>query len=276
MITGLHHVAVVVRSADAALGFFRDTMGLEVTKDEVVEAMGIRGVLMPLGENEIELIEPTRPDTGVARYLESRGERLHHLAFSTDDIAGELARLRGLGVELVDQEPREGLTGMVAFIHPKAMHGVLIELVQPPAGAHGEPARSAAKGIDHLAILVADYAAARATWSNVLGLEVTNEIRGEGRPNIVAQVPVGQCMIELISAAKPDSPLVQRIADQGEGANSMVAIEVKDMAAQLEKYRAAGKTPPDAAPGPLPHSITSTIPADQCFGLGVQLIEYGH
>ena len=131
MITGLHHVAVLVRSADAALGFFRDTMGLEVSKDEVVPEMGIRGVLLPLGENEIELIEPTTPDTGVARYLESRGERLHHLAFSTDDIAGELARLKAAGVELVDQEPRKGLAGMICFLHPRASRGVLTELATP-------------------------------------------------------------------------------------------------------------------------------------------------
>ena len=272
MITGLNHVAVVVRDADASLGFFRDTMGLAVTKDEVVDEMGIRGVLMPLGENEIELIQPTTPDTGVMRYLDTKGERLHHLAFSTDDIVGELARLKAAGVEVVDQEPREGLTGMVAFLHPKSMHGVLIELVQPPADAH----ISTAKGIDHLAVLVSDYPAARATWERVLGLKVVNEIRPEGRGTVIAQVPIGQCMVELISPASPDSPMVQRLADMGEGASSMVAIEVPDIAGELAKYRAAGKTPPDAAPGPLPHSVTSTIPAAQCFGLGVQLIEYGH
>ena len=272
MITGLHHIALLVRSADAALGFYRDTMGLTVSKDEVVPAMGIRGVLLPLGENEIELIEPTEAGTGVARYLETRGERLHHLAFATDDIARELARLKALGVELVDQEPREGLTGMVAFLHPRALGGVLVELVQPPPGTHA----STAKGIDHLAVLVSDYAAARETWRRVLGLEVTNEIRAPGRATVIAQVPAGQCMIELISPATPDSPLVQRIADAGEGASSMVAIEVKDMAAQIARYRAAGKTLPDAAPGALPYSVTTTISADQCFGLGVQLIEYGH
>ena len=71
MIDRLHHVGVVVRDADAALGFYRDVMGLEVAVDEVVEEQGVRGVLLPLGENEIELLEPVRPDTGVARYLET-------------------------------------------------------------------------------------------------------------------------------------------------------------------------------------------------------------
>src|SRR3546814_10135836 len=89
---------------------------------------------------EIELLEPTRDDTGVARFLESRGETLHHICFNTDDIEGELARLKGLEVDLIDETPRDGLAGKVAFIHPKAMHGVLIELAMPPAGAHVSPA----------------------------------------------------------------------------------------------------------------------------------------
>ena len=87
MIDRVHHVGVVVRSVDAALGFYRDVMGLEVAADQVLEEQGVRGVLLSVGENEIELLEPVRDDTGVARYLESRGETLHHICFRTDDIA---------------------------------------------------------------------------------------------------------------------------------------------------------------------------------------------
>lgn len=270
MIDHIHHVAVVVHSADAALGFFRDVMGLRVVVDRVVEEQGVRGVLLALGENEIELLEPTRDDTGVARYLASRGQTLHHICFSTDDIEGELARLKGLGVDLIDQAPRDGLAGRIAFIHPKAMHGVLIELAQPPAGAH----TSTEKGFDHVAATVADYAAARATWKRVIGLEVAHEIRPEGRGMVIAQLPSGQCMIELIAPDGPDSPFAQRIAAEGERAASMVAIAVPDLAAAIARYRAAGITLPDATPGALPHSVTSTIPAEQAFGLAIQLIQF--
>lgn len=136
MIDKIHHVGVVVPDADEALGFFRDVMGLEVTEDRTIEQQGVRGVLLGVGENEIELLQPTRDDTGVARYLESKGATLHHICFRTDDINAELDRLKGQGVELIDETPRDGLAGQIAFIHPKSAHGVLVELAQPPEGAH--------------------------------------------------------------------------------------------------------------------------------------------
>jgi len=270
VIDRIHHVGIVVHSADDALGFFRDTLGLTVTEDRVVEEQGVRGVLLAVGENEIELLEPTRDDTGVARFLQSRGQTLHHICFNTDDVVAELARLKGLGVDLIDETPRDGLAGRIAFIHPKAMHGVLVELATPPAGGHV----SHDKGFDHLAVTVADYPAARATWKQNIGLEVTNEIRNEERGMLIAQLPSGQCMVELISATSPDSPLAARIAEQGERASSMVAIEVADIDAAVAKYRGKGLELPDPAPGALPNSRTSTISAEQAFGLAIQFIQF--
>jgi methylmalonyl-CoA/ethylmalonyl-CoA epimerase len=270
MIDKIHHVGVVLPDADAALGFFRDTMGLEVTEDRVIEEQGVRGVLLALGENEIELLQPTRDDTGVARYLESKGPTLHHICFQTDDVNAELARLKAAGVELIDEEPRDGLAGRIAFIHPKSAHGVLIELAQPPAGAH----TSTKKGFDHLAALVADLNAASATWKQLVGIEVTNEIRPEGRGMVIGQMPISQCVVELLAAESPDSPLQKRVEENGEGASSMVAIEVPDIDAEIARYRDAGLQLPDAAPGPLPDSVTTTISADQSFGLAIQLIQF--
>jgi methylmalonyl-CoA/ethylmalonyl-CoA epimerase len=267
----IHHVGVVLPDADEALGFYRDIMGLQVTEDRTIDEQGVRGVLLGVGENEIELLQPTRDDTGVARYLESRGPTLHHICFQTDDIDGELARLKAAGVELIDDEPRDGLAGRIAFIHPKAAHGVLIELAQPPEGSHV----SSEKGFDHLAATVADYAAAQATWKQLVDLEVVNEIRVEGRGMLIGQMPSGQCMIELLAAETEDSPMAQRIAENGEGPASMVAIEVPDIAAEIARYREAGIELPDAAPGPLPNSVTSTISPNQSFGLAIQLVQFG-
>ena len=156
MIGHIHHVGVVLPDADEALGFYRDTMGLTVTDDVTIEEQGVRGVLLGVGENEIELLQPTRDDTGVARYLDSRGPTLHHICFETDDIEGELERLKAANVDLIDEEPRDGIAGRIAFIHPQASHGVLIELAQTPDGSHVSPE----KGFDHLAMTVADYEAA--------------------------------------------------------------------------------------------------------------------
>ncbi|MEX2374231.1 MAG: methylmalonyl-CoA epimerase [Dehalococcoidia bacterium] len=270
MIDRIHHVGIVVHSADDALGFFRDTLGLTVTEDRVVEEQGVRGVLLALGENEIELLQPTRDDTGVARFLESRGETLHHICFNTDDVDAELARLKDLGIELIDETSRDGLAGRIGFIHPKAMHGVLVELATPPAGAHV----SHEKGFDHLAVTVADYETARNTWKQAIGLDVVNEIRPEGRDMLIAQMPSGQCMIELIAATSPDSPIAKRVAEEGERASSMVAIEVADLDAEVAKYRAKGFELPDPAVGPLPNSRTSRIDAAQSFGLAIQLIQF--
>ncbi len=270
MIDKIHHIGVVLPDADEALGFFRDVMGLEVTEDRTIEEQGVRGVLLSLGENEIELLQPTRDDTGVSRYLATKGPVLHHICFQTDDIRGELARLREQGVELIDDEPRDGLAGQIAFIHPTAAHGVLVELAQPPADAHQSPD----KGFDHLAMLVEDLEGASRTWEALIGYRVTNEIRAPLRGMVIGQMPVGQCVVELIWAESADSPISQRLAATGEGINSMVAIEVADIDSEIARYREAGYDLAGAAAGPLPDSVTSVISADQTFGLAIQLIEF--
>ena len=137
MLTKIHHVGVVVKSADEAMKFYRDALGLTVTADRVIEDQGVRGVLLEIGGSEIELLEPTRNDTGVARFLETRGEGMHHICFEFDDVDAELDAARGKGIELIDQKPRLGLAGMICFLHPKSNHGVLIEFATPLAEGHG-------------------------------------------------------------------------------------------------------------------------------------------
>jgi methylmalonyl-CoA/ethylmalonyl-CoA epimerase len=131
MLQKIHHVAVVVRDADQALGFYRDALGLHVTKDAVIDDQGVRGVLLECGEGEIELIQPVREDTGVARFLETRGEGLHHICFQTDDVASELEATKAKGIRVLDRAPRLGLAGMICFLHPAASTGVLVEYAQP-------------------------------------------------------------------------------------------------------------------------------------------------
>jgi methylmalonyl-CoA/ethylmalonyl-CoA epimerase len=131
MIKRVHHIGIVVRSLEEAYPFYRDALGLPLHKETTIEEQGVRAALLTLGDCEIELLEPIDPQGGVARFLERRGEGLHHICFETDDIEAELAGLKERGVELIDQQPRRGLAGLICFLHPRAHQGVLVELAQP-------------------------------------------------------------------------------------------------------------------------------------------------
>lgn len=132
--TRVHHVAIVVHNLEAALAFYRDRLRIPVDVVMPIPTDGVRIAFLPVGESNIELVEPTAPDTGVARFLDSRGEGFHHVCLQVDDIAAELERLADDGVELIDTAPRPGAEGPVAFIHPRACHGVLVELIEAPGG----------------------------------------------------------------------------------------------------------------------------------------------
>ncbi len=130
MIKKVHHVGVVVRDIEQAMGFYRDTLGLHVDKVETLHEQGVKAALLTLGDSEIELLEPVVSDTGVARYLERKGEGLHHICFEVDDVERDLQALKFKGTELIDQTTRIGLAGRICFLHPNAMDGALIELCQ--------------------------------------------------------------------------------------------------------------------------------------------------
>jgi methylmalonyl-CoA/ethylmalonyl-CoA epimerase len=131
MIDKIHHVGIAVHSLDEALKFYRDTLGLHVHAEDTVEDQGVRAALLTIGESEIELLEPTNPEANMAKFLERRGEGLHHICFQTPDVDGDLEALKQKDVALVDQQSRKGLAGMICFLHPKASRGVLVELATP-------------------------------------------------------------------------------------------------------------------------------------------------
>ena len=270
MIDLLHHVGIVVKDADRALSFYRDVVGLPVVADSVLDDQGVRAILLAVGENELEILSPTRSDTGVSRFLESRGETLHHLCFRTDDIAREIARLDEAGVELVDREPREGLAGRVAFLHPRAMRGVLVELAEPPPG--GE--ERCEKGFDHLSVRTRDLDEAALLWREVLGLGVARRVEVEEAGMVVGQVPVGRCRIDLVAPSRPDAPYARELERLGEGAEPRVALEVEDLAGEAARLRAAGVALDDAAQAATPGARVAAIPAERAFGVAVELTAY--
>lgn len=132
----IDHVAIAVQSIDGALAKYREALGLDVKEREIVASQKTEAALLPVGETSIELIEP-KGNEGLAKFLEKKGPGLHHIAVEVEGIEGALAFLKAAGVPLVDEAPRIGARGhKVAFLHPKATGGVLVELVEPVA-EHG-------------------------------------------------------------------------------------------------------------------------------------------
>jgi methylmalonyl-CoA epimerase len=128
----VHHVAIVVRDLDQALAFYRDALGLEVADRRQVPEEGVEIAFLPIGEGEIELLQPLTQEGGVARFLEKRGEGLHHICLALDDISAAMGRLEDAGARVLSEEPQVGADGTrYVFVHPKSAHGVLIELYEP-------------------------------------------------------------------------------------------------------------------------------------------------
>jgi methylmalonyl-CoA/ethylmalonyl-CoA epimerase len=134
MFRGIHHVAIAVRSLEATAGFYH-AFGLREGRRELVAEQGVQAALFPVGGGEIELLEPVNLTGGVAKFIERRGEGLHHVCFETEGVAQALERARTEGLALIDKAPRKGLAGTIAFLHPSTTHGLLVELAQPD---HGE------------------------------------------------------------------------------------------------------------------------------------------
>ena len=126
----IDHVGVAVNDIEAALAFFKKVFDVPDAQIELMEDQGVRATLIEVGQTRLELLEPTSPESGVGRFIERRGEGLHHLAFNVTDISGKLQTLKTLGVDLIDQTPREGLSGTIAFVHPRSVFGILTELVE--------------------------------------------------------------------------------------------------------------------------------------------------
>src|SRR5258706_6093926 len=131
MLKKIHHVGIVVRSLEEAYRFYQGTLGLHVHKTAEVKDQGVRAALLTCGHSEIELLEPIDLAGTVARFLDKRGEGLHHVCFESDDVEGDLEAARAKGLPLIDEKPRLGLAGRICFLHPKGTAGVLVEYAQP-------------------------------------------------------------------------------------------------------------------------------------------------
>jgi methylmalonyl-CoA epimerase len=135
LLTEIDHVAIAVNDLEAAIAFYRDTYGAEVCHREVVQSDGVEEALIKVADSYIQLLTPTRPDSPVAKYLERKGEGLHHVGYRVADCAAALEAVKASGGRAIDEAPRPGSRGTtVAFLHPKGGFGTLVELVEEGTG----------------------------------------------------------------------------------------------------------------------------------------------
>lgn len=130
MLTRIDHIGIVVESIDASLKTYCDSLGFTLLERRTVPEHLVEVAFLDAGNSALELLAPLDTTSGTARFLQNRGEGVHHICFAVDDIVATLAALRVQGMRLIDEQPRQGIHGLVAFVHPKATHGAMIELLQ--------------------------------------------------------------------------------------------------------------------------------------------------
>ncbi len=223
MMRRIHHVGIVVTRLAEAYRFYRETLGLPLLTEAVIPDQGVRAALLACGDTEIELLEPLAAAGSVGRFLAKRGEGLHHLCFDTPDINAALTMLKEKHVELIDRAPRPGLAGQIAFLHPKACCGVLVELAMPtesPEHAGASPVR-----LKRLVIGARDVKETTETFQSLFGFP---EVAMNGGPRTMLAVGRGALLIVP--------------AEEVGGTEGMVALSLvaEDFAALMAAFDRAG------------------------------------
>jgi methylmalonyl-CoA epimerase len=219
----IHHVGVVVRRLSEAYRFYRDVLGLPLLKEKTLADQRVRAALLAAGDTEIELLEPIDAASGIGRFLAKRGEGLHHLCFETPDVGKALVTLKDRGAELIDTAPRPGLAGQIAFLHPRACSGVLVELATPPPGendAHDSPL-----GLKRLVIGAQDVKQAAGRFQTLFGFP---EVAMNDGPRTM--LAVGKGALLVVPAAEVG------------GTEGMVSLSLvaNDFASLMASLRGAG------------------------------------
>ncbi|MBF7083341.1 methylmalonyl-CoA epimerase [Desulfallas sp. Bu1-1] len=131
MVKKIDHIGIAVKDLAAAREFYEKVLGLKVTEEEIVEEQKVKVAFIPTGDSEVELLESTTPDGPIAKFIEKNGEGIQHIAFRVDNLEETLTRLKAKGIRLIDEKPRRGAGGAkIAFLHPKATFGTLVELCE--------------------------------------------------------------------------------------------------------------------------------------------------
>ena len=226
MIRAIHHVGIVVRRLSDAYRLYRDVLGLPLVREAEVGDQGVRAALLAAGDSEIELLEPLDPQNGVGRFLARHGEGLHHVCFDTPDVAGALAAVKDRGGAVIDETPRPGLAGTIAFLHPRACAGVLVELATP-FPHEGVPPSSTLR-LKRLIVGAKDVRAATETFQRLFGF---SEIAINGGP---------RAMLGVARSALLVVPAEEVGGSEGMVALSMVSDDFAGLMDALDRARTPG------------------------------------
>ena len=221
MMRRIHHVGVVVKRLTEAYRFYRDVLGLPLLKEQTIAAQGVRAALLAAGDTEIELLEPLDATSGIGRFLARRGEGLHHLCFETPDVGTALMSLKDRGAELIDTAPREGIAGRIAFLHPRACCGVLVELATPPAGE--PPSHASTLGLKRLVIGAKDVKQTAGRFQALFGF---SEVAMNDGPRTMLAVGKGALLVV---------PAAEVGGSEGMVALSLVAEDFAELTAALRR-----------------------------------------
>ncbi len=223
MFKRVHHVGIAVQELAGAYALWRDTLGLPLVREAEIRDQGVRAALLACGACDIELLEPMAPETPVGRYLQSRGEGLHHVCLESDNVERDVARFFGTGVELIDAKPRKGLAGLIAFVHPRSCAGILVEVATP---LDKTPPPEAPLTVTVVHVIVEDVQTATHLYRDMFGLQ----IRISHPDWSIAQLAAGPVAVQLSSTT----------ATAGKPGISMLRLMTRDVAGVAQRLESKG------------------------------------
>lgn len=213
MIRDVHHVGIAVRDLEAACALYRDALGLPLVKEGEMPSRGVRAAMLAAGGSYLELIQPLEASSPFAKFIEERGEGLHHVALWSDDVDGDVAKLRECGAALDDPEPRDGFTGRLSYLAADAFDGAQLEVVEPAEGLTGTPRAPEGRitRIDHVVLRVPHAATVSERMASWFGVE-TKRTFERGDMTFAFMRP-GDVVIEVIGpTARPAEPRPGNVA----------------------------------------------------------------
>ena len=264
MITDVHHVGIAVTDLKHALAFYADTLRLPIIKQGDMPARGVVVAMLAAGRNYLEIIQPIESSSPFAKHIAERGEGLHHVALRSDNVVGDVARLRNANVPLHDPDPREGFTGRLSYLAPEAFDGAQVEIVQPEDVLAGDnPITGHITRIDHVVLRVPSVAETSRKLDQWLGVPAKRTMeRGE---QVFAFMRPGDVVIEIIGPRDGGEP--------GSGRVAGLAFEVNDIDALTEQVKGQGYPIGDPHPALQGGRIVSVHPSGAC-GVPVAFIDF--
>lgn len=235
MLQRLDHIGIAVKDLDVAVERIEQVLGLKTNVIAEVEDQQVRAALVPTPIGRFELMEPTSPDGAVGRFLERRGEGAHHVCFAVEDIEKARQHVLSKGGQLVGQEARPGLTGIVDFVHPRSTGGVLVELAKINLFTPGfeDPDLQ----FHHVTLRTEDADAAAERWKELFGISIKRTLVSEGFQMKTAWLDAGDAEVEFAQQLNETGPVARAIKNMGEGFHALVleSSEPDQLAAHVQE-----------------------------------------